>query len=81
MILHLRIFWRAFAIVTVSSLNVTQVSAHRFNVAFFTGGLLSWIWWGNTRTAAHSDARFGRAAYSLGAACGTITGMWLGMIL
>ncbi len=78
---HLLIWWRAFSIVTVTALNVVQVSGHHYVTAFFTGGLLSFIWWINTRTAAHSEARWGRAAYTFGAACGTVMGMWLGELL
>lgn len=72
------IWWRAFSIVTVTAVNVTQISRGHYAAAFCTGGLLSFIWWTNARTAARSDVRCGREAYALGAACGTVVGMLIG---
>jgi hypothetical protein len=72
------IWLRSFKIVTLTALNVMQVSQHRYGVAFITGGLLSWVWWSNTRTAARSDVRYAQLAYAIGAGCGTVFGMWLG---
>lgn len=74
----LRIFLRAFTIVTCTALNVTQVSAGHFAAAFVTGGALSWVWWGNTQAASRSDDPLAGHAYALGAACGTVCGMGLG---
>lgn len=75
------IWWRAFSIVTCTALNVSQVAGGRYHAAFFTGGVLSWIWWQNTKTAAHTNVRGSQAAYALGAACGTMFGMYLGSLL
>jgi hypothetical protein len=72
------IWWRAFSIVTCTALNVSQVAGGHYHAAFFTGGVLSWIWWQNTKTAVKTDHTYGQAAYALGAACGTIFGMFLG---
>lgn len=71
-------WWRAFSIVTLTALNVTQVSQFNIVPAFFTGGMLSWVWWANTRAANRDDSREAQFAYALGAACGTVTGMFLG---
>lgn len=71
-------FFRAFVIVTLTALNVTQVSSGNYLSAFFTGGALSWVWWGNTRTANRDDSSGAQLAYALGAACGTVTGMMIG---
>lgn len=76
-----KVFGRAFLIVTCTALNVTQVAQHRFLAAFFTGGLLSYIWWTNSRTAAHSEVKHAQIAYALGAAFGTVFGMFLGGLL
>jgi hypothetical protein len=76
----LAIWWRAFQIVTCTALNVVQVSGGHYYMAFGTGGLLSFIWWTNTRTAAHSDVAGARFAYAFGAACGTMFGMFLGRL-
>lgn len=73
--------WRAFSIVACTSLNVVQIANGRYALAFVTGGLLSWIWWGNTRRAAHSDLRGAQAAYALGAGLGTVAGMALGRLM
>lgn len=75
------VWWKAFSIVTMTALNVTQVTAHNYGVAFITGSILSFIWWINTRTAAHSDATGAHLAYTLGAGCGTVCGMYLGSLL
>jgi hypothetical protein len=78
---HVVLWWRAFTIVCCTATNVTQIANGHYVVAFFTGGLLSWIWWSNSRTAAHSGIAGGQAAYALGAACGTLCGMWIGRTL
>lgn len=74
------IWWRAFSIVTCTALNVTQVSQHHYGAAFWTGSLLSYIWWANSKTAAHSDLPGSQIAYAFGAGCGTMFGMFLGGI-
>jgi hypothetical protein len=71
-------WWKAFSIVTLTALNVTQVSGGHYCAAFVTGGTLSWVWWGNTRTANQQDGSLHRIAYAAGAACGTLVGMALG---
>ena len=72
------IWWRAFSIVTCTALNVTQVTGGHYIAAFFTGGLLSFVWWGNTQKASKSVDVLAGWAYALGAACGTVAGMALG---
>lgn len=80
--LYLTIWWRAFSIVTVTALNVTEISHFHPLTAFFTGGLLSYIWWGNSQKASVTIGVPGGAfAYGLGAACGTVTGMFLGRLV
>lgn len=75
------IWWKAFSIVTCTAFNVTQVTAHNYVGAFFTGSLLSFIWWINTKTAARIDHAHGKYAYGFGAGCGTVFGMFLGSLL
>lgn len=75
-----RIWFRAFSIVTCTALNVTQVASGNYLGAFFTGGLLSFIWWANTKTAATSDVKGAQLAYAFGAGCGTVFGMFLGRL-
>lgn len=78
----LLVIWaRAFAIVSLTALNVTQVSAGRYLAAFATGGTLSFVWWMNTRIASHASGRAAHFTYAFGAACGTMFGMWVGRML
>jgi hypothetical protein len=80
-VILLYVWFRAFTIVSCTALNVTQVTQHHYVSAFFTGALLSFIWWTNTKTAAHSSVRGDHLAYTLGAGCGTVFGMYLGSLL
>lgn len=77
----LTVWRRAFTIVTCTALNVSQVAGVHYFSAFFTGGLLSYIWWTNTKTAAKVEGEGAHIAYALGAACGTVAGMYLGRLL
>lgn len=73
------IVWsRAFSIVTCTACNVVNVSHGRVVLAFLTGGILSAIWWGNSRTASRSELAGAQWVYAFGAACGTAAGMWIG---
>lgn len=72
------VWWKAFSIVTCTAVNVTQVTGHNYVGAFFTGSLLSFIWWINAKTAARSENPNARHAYAFGAGCGTVFGMYLG---
>ena len=73
------ILWgRAFSIVACTACNVVNVSHGRYGLAFVTGGTLSAIWWGNSRTASRSELVGAKWAYALGAACGTVFGMLIG---
>lgn len=77
----LLVWWKAFSIVTCTAVNVTQVTGHNYVGAFFTGSLLSFIWWTNAKTAARLDHRLGKYVYGFGAGCGTVFGMFLGSLL
>lgn len=73
------IFLRGFLIVTLVAWNVRHVAQGHYGAAFLTGGGISLLWWLNAGLAA--EARKHRASaiwYALGAACGTVAGMWLG---
>lgn len=72
---HLVIFLRGFVIVTLTSINVGQIAGRHWGGAFLGGVGISFVWWINAHTAAHSDARLGRECYALGAGVGTVTGM------
>ena len=74
------VWWKAFSIVSITALNVVQITGHHYPAAFCTGSLLSFIWWINTKTAAHSELPGAHLAYTLGAGCGTVFGMFLGSL-
>ncbi len=75
------VWWKAFSIVTVTAINVTQITGHNYAGAFCTGSILSFIWWINAKTAARSNHLYGKFAYGFGAGCGTVFGMFLGAVL
>lgn len=74
--MHVGVFLRGFAIVALTASNVAQIAGGHWVGAFLNGGAISWVWWTNARQAAHSRACYGRFAYALGAAMGTVFGMW-----
>ncbi len=74
---HAVLFMRGFLIVTLTASNVGQIAGRHWVGAFVGGCAISFVWFGNSKTAAHSDARFGREAYALGAGLGTVAGMAL----
>lgn len=73
-----RLFMRGFVIVALTAWNVRHIAALQYPWAFAGGFGISFVWWGNSRGAAHSELRWAREVYALGAACGTLLGMWLG---
>lgn len=74
---HLRVFGQGLLIVTLTAVNVGQIAGQHWGGAFLGGCAISFVWWGNSRGAAHSDVRFGRECYALGAGAGTVFGMLL----
>jgi hypothetical protein len=64
-------------IVLLTAMNVGQISGGHYLGAFVTGASISWVWWSNAHRAAHTSVRGAQHAYALGAACGTVTGMWI----
>lgn len=70
-----RLFARGYLIVLITTINVGQIAAHHVFGGFITGGVLSWVWWENTHSAAHSDIPHARLAYALGAAFGNASGI------
>lgn len=73
-----RITLRAFAQVSAVAWNVSNIAAGQYGLALVSGAAVSWIWWANSRTAARYDGLAPRVCYTLGAALGTVFGMWLG---
>lgn len=75
---HASLFLRAFVIVTLTAWNVRHIAALQYPWAFAGGFGISFVWFGNSRQAAHSELRHARETYAAGAAFGTLFGMWLG---
>lgn len=74
---HLRLLLRGFLIVAVTAYNVRNIAHGQYTHAFAGGFAISFLWWGNSRGAAHTEMRYARECYALGAALGTVVGMWL----
>lgn len=75
---YVRLFSRGLLIVALTSWNVRHIAALDYRMALIGGFGISFVWWGNSRGAAHNDLRFARETYAAGAAVGTVLGMWLG---
>jgi hypothetical protein len=71
------LFFRGFLLVALVSMNTRQIANGRYAGAFVIGGLISLCWWWNSAKD-RPDFRGAGLVYALGAACGTVTGMWLG---
>ena len=77
----MRLFLRGFVIVTLTALNVVNISQHHWAMAFVTGLGISLVWRWNTRNAVQMDTLPADLVYAFGAGCGTICGMALAGVL
>lgn len=75
--IYARTFLRGFVLVALVAMNTRQVATGRYLGAFVIGGLISLVWWQNS-SATREEYRGAALLYALGAACGTVCGMWLG---
>ncbi len=73
---RISVFCRGFAIVACTTANVAQIAGHHFGGAFVMGGAISYLWWGNANKAGNHAKSLGKW-YAFGAACGTVTAMWV----
>lgn len=78
---HLTLFLRGFIIVALTAWNTGQVAGQHYPGAWCVGFGISFFWFGNARSAAHSELKFARETYALGAATGTVAGMWLTRVI
>jgi hypothetical protein len=76
-VIYLRLWLRGFILVSLVAANTRQIAAGHYGGAFLVGGLISAVWWSNS-SHKREDATGAGAVYALGAACGTVAGMWLG---
>jgi hypothetical protein len=75
---YLSLFGRGFAIVALTAANIVQITRGRYVGAFLFGAGISYVWWLNAHSAAHSDLKYAQVTYALGAGCGTVCGMLAG---
>lgn len=79
--LYAPIFFRAALQVSLVACNVVNIARGAYLWAFLTGFAISYVWWRNSRTAAHSEAAYGQVVYAIGAGAGTVVGMVVGKLL
>ena len=75
------VFCRAFLQVALVAWNVRNVAEGQYGLTFVTGAAVSWVWWANSKSAAHNEHPKARAAYAIGAGAGTVFGAWAGSFL
>jgi len=75
------VFFRAWLIVMFTAMNVTFISRANWVMMFLTGFAISFTWWWNSRTAAHSELPYGGWLYGVGAATGTVMGAWIARLI
>jgi hypothetical protein len=73
---RLSVFLRGLLIVSLTASNIGQIAGHHFLGAFVNGFAISFVWWINSRSAAHEDLTWARECYAVGAGFGTVFGMW-----
>ena len=69
--------FRGWLMVTLVSLNTVQIAHGRAAQACVVGFGISWLWWANS-SKHRCDTKGAGMVYALGAALGTLTGMWIG---
>ena len=80
-VIYAVLFGRAFLQVSLVAANVAQIAAGHYGGAFVVGCAISCLWFVNAKSAALSTGPGATAAYTLGAGCGTVTGMFLSRLL
>jgi len=73
-----QVFMRGVLLVGLVALNTRWIAHSQLPEAFITATVLSYVWWGNSKTAALSDVRGARFVYAIGAGVGTALSMWIG---
>jgi hypothetical protein len=70
--------WRGFSIVVLTAANVVAITHSHYRAAFVGGFFISYVWWLNASRTGQGELPPRPAVwYGLGAAIGTVTGMWL----
>ena len=71
------LFLRGWLMVSLVSLNGIQLVRERYVSAAIVGFCISFLWWTNS-SKHRPDSKWAGTVYALGAAVGTLTGMWIG---
>ena len=71
------LFGRGWLIVTMTAANVGMIAHGAYGQAMVVGFGISFVWYTNTGRASDDRSRAAQVAYSLGAAAGSGTGIWL----
>lgn len=74
---YANVFARGFFLVALVAANTRQIAQGKYLGAFLVGGAISFVWWSNS-SAQRESFRGAGALYALGAAVGTVFGMYLG---
>ena len=75
------LFWRAFAIVFLTAMNVVNISSGQWVKMTITGFGISWLWWSNAQEAVDHRDRKSQYAYACGAATGTLVGAFTARLI
>ena len=76
----MRLFLTGFLQVFLVVINTWLITQKSFLGVFFVGFGISYIWSGNVKKVAFGGQK-DRIIYSLGAACGSLSGLTLGVVL
>jgi hypothetical protein len=72
-----RIFGRGFVLIFLIALNTRLLASAHVPGALVVGFCLSWVWWGNSRSAAVCDVPWAREAYAAGASLAGVAAILL----
>lgn len=74
------LFGQGLIYVGLQAANVAQIARHHYVGAFVVGYLISQLWAWNVKSIAKRSG-WGGTVYAVGAAFGTVAGMWLAGLL
>jgi hypothetical protein len=74
---HARIFGRGFVLVFLVALNTRMIATANLPGALGAAFAVSWVWWGNSRSASSCDVPWARECYAAGAGLATVCALLL----
>ena len=75
---NIALFFRGWLIVFFVAINTVLIAEGSYSKSAVVGFTISMLWFLNARTAGQSQGFWGAFWYALGAACGTVSGAWIG---